>query len=311
MSKSILFHRDFRGFTGGHLKVWHYFQHLQGSAEFHPRIHFSPETVWTEENPWFAWRESAERSWDPHKADILFLAGVDWLVMRDKVDRHPPVVNLVQHVRHAQKDDIRFSFLTRRAIRICVSEEVACHIRETGRVNGPVFTIPNAIDIIVPPTPVAESERDIPVFVAGMKNPEFARHIGKLLSQEGIPAQIATGFLPRQEFLARLGRTRIAVLLPNVSEGFYLPALEAMALGAVVVCPDCVGNRGFCKDGYNCFLPAYSVKDVSMAVHRACALLPVARTQLAEAARHTADMHGLARERDEFLRIMRNLDQLW
>jgi glycosyltransferase involved in cell wall biosynthesis len=174
-----------------------------------------------------------------------------------------------------------------------------------------VFTIQNGIDIDVLPPRAATGERDIPVFISGLKNPEFARTLGNLLSREGCPAQVEVGLLPRREFLDRLRRAQIAVLLPLESEGFYLPALEAMALGAVVVCPDCVGNRSFCKDGYNCFVPAYSVKDISMVVHRTRALSPDARTQLAEAARHTADMHGLARERDAFLRIMRNLDQLW
>jgi glycosyltransferase involved in cell wall biosynthesis len=35
-------------------------------------------------------------------------------------------------------------------------------------------------------------------------------------------------------------------------EGFCLPIIEAMAAGCVVVTTDSHGNRGFCKDGFNC-----------------------------------------------------------
>ena len=53
-----------------------------------------------------------------------------------------------------------------------------------------------------------------------------------------------------------MGRARVTVLVPNPKEGFYLPAVEAMAAGTLVVCPDCVGNRAFCLDEVNCLRPA-------------------------------------------------------
>jgi hypothetical protein len=39
---------------------------------------------------------------------------------------------------------------------------------------------------------------------------------------------------------------------PNPQEGFYLPGLEAMAAGALLVCPDVEGNRAYCRWGENC-----------------------------------------------------------
>lgn len=39
---------------------------------------------------------------------------------------------------------------------------------------------------------------------------------------------------------------------PLAEEGFYMPALEAMAAGAVVVTPDAGGNMAFCRFGENC-----------------------------------------------------------
>lgn len=39
---------------------------------------------------------------------------------------------------------------------------------------------------------------------------------------------------------------------PMVTEGFYLPGLEAMAAGAIVLTPDVGGNRTYCRFGENC-----------------------------------------------------------
>jgi glycosyltransferase involved in cell wall biosynthesis len=49
-----------------------------------------------------------------------------------------------------------------------------------------------------------------------------------------------------------INQAKITVFLPYRDiEGFYMPALEGMALGTLVVCPDCIGNRSFCLPGYN------------------------------------------------------------
>jgi hypothetical protein len=39
---------------------------------------------------------------------------------------------------------------------------------------------------------------------------------------------------------------------PLAEEGFYMPGLEAMAAGAIVVTPDAGGNRSYCRFGVNC-----------------------------------------------------------
>jgi glycosyltransferase involved in cell wall biosynthesis len=54
----------------------------------------------------------------------------------------------------------------------------------------------------------------------------------------------------------------------STHEGFCLPALEAMATGAAVVCTDAHGNRDFCLDGVNCLVPEPTVASVSGAIAR-------------------------------------------
>jgi glycosyltransferase involved in cell wall biosynthesis len=39
---------------------------------------------------------------------------------------------------------------------------------------------------------------------------------------------------------------------PLVEEGFYMPGLEAMAAGAIVISSDAGGNRAYCRFGENC-----------------------------------------------------------
>jgi hypothetical protein len=122
----VLFHRNYRKFKGGQLKVWDYFNHVLASPEFTPRIEFSPRTIWDQANPWRDAGEYIVESARSVRPDVFFVAGGDWVML----DRHPdagadiPVVNLVQQVRHADPNNNRFQFLSRKAIRICVSEEV-------------------------------------------------------------------------------------------------------------------------------------------------------------------------------------------
>ena len=44
---------------------------------------------------------------------------------------------------------------------------------------------------------------------------------------------------------------------PLAEEGFYMPGLEAMAAGAVVITPDAGGNRAYCRFGENCRLVGF------------------------------------------------------
>ena len=124
-----------------------------------------------------------------------------------------------------------------RAIRICVSREVADAIAATGRANGPVLTIPNGIDV----TPFAPADEGSPlgyetrpqsIAIVGYKSFDLAREFSERLRAEQIDHLLLTKFLDREAFLALLAETRIAVCLPKEEEGFYLPALEAMASAA-------------------------------------------------------------------------------
>jgi hypothetical protein len=310
----ILFYREFRRFTGGDLKVWDYFNHVRASPGWEPYVRFYGESVWNETNPWTRAREHVLADGEDLEPDVHFVSGVDWRQIDGAVRPASPipVINLVQHVKHADTEDtlLRYRFLPHKAIRICVSSEVAQAIEATGMVRGPVFTVPNGIDVAALERLGAATERDLDVVVAANKQPEQGAAIASRLSRPGRTLQLLDTRIPRDELLAWLARARVAVFVPNPEEGFYLPAIEAMALGTLVVCPDCVGNRSFCEPGVNSFRPPYDMEAIIHEAEQALAAGADAN-RLVEAARATARRHDLSLERAAFQRILGRVEELW
>jgi hypothetical protein len=297
---TLLFRRDFQVLTGGHLKVWHYFGHALASSRYRPVIHITPDSRRGTANPWDRGGTQPSSPWEPAVAGALFLAGLDWEAVPPST--RTPVFNLIQHTRHAVAGDPRRRFLSRRAVRICVSPEVADAILATGEVNGPVVTIPAGLDAGEFPAPAAR--RDLDLVVAGLKNPPLARAIAEHFARGGLRVEVRLEQLPRPEYLTLFGRAEVAVPLPAETEGFFLPALEGMAMGAVVVCPDCVGNRSFCRDGDTCLRPEYGFDAIVAAVEAALWMPAAARAELRAAAAAEVSRHGLDAERRAFMALL-------
>lgn len=310
--RTVLFYRNFRRFQGGHLKIWDYFNHVLASPQFTPRIEFSPRSNWDRTNPWWHARDYVVDSGHPVHPDVFFVAGRDWLML----DQHPdaganiPVVNLVQHVRHADKNSDRFQFLTRKAIRICVSQEVTEAVRETGLNQGPLLTIPIGLDLENLPA-CRGATRDIDVVIAALKQPRLGEELKRRLKRLGRRIDVLSKLLPQHEYLSRIQRAHTTVFLPNEAEGFYLPPLEGMALGTVVVCPEHAGEHSIYLPGHNCFRPSYVIEELVQATESALALPPDQVRQILANARRTAETHSLLRERQAFFDVLHNIDQLW
>jgi hypothetical protein len=307
-SKRVFFYRDYQVFQGGHLKVWDYFQHVAACPPYQPLIFFSDTSRWDNSNPWTgapdAW---LLKEWQPEQADLLFLAGLDW--QQVPVDNPTPTINLIQHVRHGEKGDPRREFLHRPALRICVSEDVRQAILATGLVNGPVVTIPNGLNL--PPLEETPQKLSGTVLIAGMKNPAFARDLAKHLFEQGIRHELVVETLPRIEFLKKMAEVDVVVTLPHEREGFFLPALEAMGLGCLVICPDCVGNRDFCKDRINAYRPAYQLDEVLLATCAALRLGGSDKQCMLMESKKTAQQHHLSEERSTFHSHLRDFEKMW
>ncbi|MGH2978464.1 MAG: glycosyltransferase [Solirubrobacterales bacterium] len=278
-------------------------------------MRFTPESVWDATNPWNAAREHVLGSDEEVDFDVLFLSGVDWRGMipsKERAEYRRPIINIVQHVWHACPNDPlnRHRFLPHKAIRICVSPQVTTAITRTGRVRGPVFTIPDGLDLDAVAEMAGAPERDIDVLVAANKRPELGRSVAARLRREGRMVELVDERIPRRDLLGVMARARVTVLVPNAKEGFYLPALEGMAVGTMVVCPDCIGNRSFCLPGENCFRPAYDEDEIVAAAETALREEP-GLGELRARALATARDHDIAGERAAFLAILDRVDELW
>ena len=321
--RTVWFYRDYAGLTGGQVKHSHYFGHVLRMPGFAPKITFRGEPsneshALERRQLWPAGDEGAAARWEPGRGDVLFLAGVDWRYLTESgLESLPnPRINLIQHVRHAYEGTELHRYLAHRAIRICVSREVADAISATGRVRGPILTIPNGIDV-TPAGPAGEGlaaahrARPRPITIVGYKRPDLARALSRRLDEERIAHPPVTEFLDRRRFLDRLAESRIAVCLPRAEEGFYLPALEAMAAGCLVVTLDCIGNRGFCHHGENCLIAEPGLDSLLDATKRALDLPAPEREGLLRRARDTAAGHSLDTERARFHAVLGDVDRLW
>jgi len=308
----VLFYRDFQGFTGGHLKVWNYFNHTLASPNYLPYIHFTINSLWDETNPWLQFPQYIVQDLSSFSSNILFLAGLDWLRLPKFPPRSQPIINLIQGFRHGDPEDKCYGFLQYPAIRICVSPEIQAAIEATGKVRGKTLVIPNGIDLekFANCSPV-----DRPHFltIVATKQPQMGQQLAAQL-QEIYPQfqlQVLTHRLPRSGFIQQPSSSQVTIFLPLDQEGFYLPALEGMAAGTIVICPDCVGNRSFCLDGWNCWRPEYKLESIIQAFDRVLQTSELGRQQIQRNTKLTVAKHDLMAERRTFLEILATVEQLW
>jgi len=313
--KKILFFRDFEKFSGGHLKVWHYFNHFNhpNNEKYEPYISFTQNSLWDATNPWLPIKSKVLSTINEIEPDIIFLAGLDWLRIPElkNYSESIPIINLIQHVRHGLADTTLYSFLKNKAIRVCVSEQVTKALTQTGLVNGPIYTITNGIDLQTIPVPLPFKGRSIDILIAGLKQPQLAKRLCDKLGGVNKRIVVLTDQMAQFEYLTLVNNSKITIFLPDFEEGFYLPPLEAMFMQTFVICPDCIGNRSFCLPNYNCFRPPYTFDDILSSVYLALSLSVYDQQQLLSNAKLTALKYNLQTEREAFYEILNNLQEIW
>lgn len=310
--RTVFFQCHLTEFHGSHLKLWNYFTHVLAAPEFTPRIAFSSRTIWNETNPWLHEKDYIVD--DPYSlpVDVFFLGGRHWAF----AEKHPnwghqtPVVNLVQHVNHADPADDRYKYLSRPAIRICVAPEISEALQATGKVRGPLLVIPNGIDLD-DVTAQPDEQCAVDILIAAVKRPDIGTELQKRLTRPGRRVRLLTERLPRADYLSHVRAATVTVFLPNDTEGFYLPVLEGFAADTLVVCPDCTGNRTFCLPGYNAFRPSFKLEELVESAEAALSLSPERAAQMRVNARATAEQYTLRREQEVFHGVLRDIDELW
>jgi hypothetical protein len=300
--KRVLFIRDFRSFTGGHLKVFHYFEHVRNSGFAQPKVLLTPASLRDRSNVFLKYPDLVLDT--PERHDLLFLGGVDWPVADalGLLRSHTSIVNLLQGTMHGNPDDPSRPWLSHFATRICGSEEITQAIVATKLANGPVYTITHGLDAL-DHLRVHPSERTIDVVVAGLKDAELARKVGVGLEAAGVTFDVLTNHLSRNEYLDRIRQARVAVLLPLRQEGSFILSLEAMALDVAVVCPSVPGVHSFCHHEKTALLPE---RDADALVGAALWLLADRElsSRLRANGREMVGAFTLERERAAFLPIL-------
>lgn len=313
--KSILFFREYLAFQGGHLKVWEYFNHIIYSSNYYPYIYFSKNSIWDNSNPWLNINPKMILTEPLTQPDILFLEGMDWnfLSPQKRDNSSIPILNLIQHIRHGFQGNPRYEFLKHKAIRICVSEQVKEYLAKSGQVNGPIFVIPCGLAELDRLIISEEKTKNIPILIAGFKNPQLGKRLKEILVAQGNQVVLLTKKIDRNEYLEQVKRAKITIFLPNdqEGEGFYLPALEGMALETMVICPDCIGNRNFCIDRYNCFRPDYNLDSIINSIDFALKCPQSILQSMINNAILTTNKYTLKKERELFLEILTNINSLW
>ncbi len=327
MKRRVLFYRTWTawdgGTSGGHLKVLDAFQHLKNSPFFEPFVFFPPKTIWHDNpgNYWLPYRHLGLTEWSFQPGDVLFLSGKDWEILAAH-PAHPnstPILNIVQP-RHTAVMDPRNQYLKNRAIRIVKSKAGKDILSQHG-VNGPLVLIPDAIDPDSLPLPNHNPRYNW--VIVGLKNEPLARKMEHFFKSHPsliphfphIKIQYPPKLPTRSDFLQLINDASAVLFLPNPAErgfeGFYLPALEAMALGKLVVCPDVTGNRDFCIDGWNCFKPEYSEQAIQQALLAAVSMAAEHSAIMRQRAIQTSMEYHIREERQAYLTLLEQIDDIW
>jgi hypothetical protein len=305
----MLFHRDFRAYTGGHGKVYDWYAHVAAHRAWRASIYFTPESRRDEDNPWISAGIEPAADWQPGQAQALFLAGSDWQAATS-ASPVPPVINLIQGIRHADPAHVLNGYLSRPAVRVCVSVVVADALRASGGVHGPIEVIEAGIDVAALAALGDAAPARHAVLVDAIKQPALGASAAAHLAARGVAHTLLQSPLPRTEYLRLLAQHAVCLLLPMATEGFYLPALEAMAIGRAVVVLDAVGNRTYLEPGRNALVPNPHPQDLATAaidlMHDAvrCALM-------VDAGRITSRRFTLERERGAAHALLDRIDALW
>lgn len=305
--RRMLIYRDYHGYTGGHGKFLDYIAHVNAHPDWNADVYLTSGSA-AMDNPFLELPGRVSR-WDPRDCDALLLGGMDWMAVPEAVIPTRPVVNLLQHVRHAEAGSPLRAFLSRRAIRVGNSSLVTEAVRTTGEANGALLTINSGVDL----AHLAEIgrrsiERD--VFIDAAKQPQLGTALAERLEQHGLRVQLHIKRTPLADYLRTMAAATIAVPLPDRTEGLYLPGLDAMAMGRALVQPDCIGSRAYARDGDNALVPTREVDALAGAVMRLRADAGLCQ-RLVAAALATVAGFGMDAERREVHRLLDHIDELW
>jgi len=291
--------------SGGALKVRHYYEHALSHKNFNTLLYMPDDIDWHQSNPWYKYRDNVLPEIDWNVVDIVFISGWGWerfIPSKYHYESTFKVIYLVQHPSKLMPEFDRYKNLDKPATRICVSGAMTEMANKIPNINGPVLTIPAGTDLTELQS-LAEKPKTTDVLIAGLKNPAMGEALYAKLGSLGLTVKLLTERMDRRSFIDFISVAKIVVCLPNPLEGFYLPALEAMALNALVICPYAIGND-YCIDGKNGFVPAYTLEDIYNVVRKSLELTDEEMNVIKRHAGDTVKAHDIKLEKKSFHELL-------
>lgn len=255
--KSISFIRQYHGYTGGHQKVRDYISHFL-SFGWSPSLFLNKSAVTNKDLfdniPDVFYQEQ----YIPENSEIVFLAGMDWEHYLPQKQGGKEVINLIQHVRHADPSQTLFKYLKEPAIRLCVSEAVRDAILP--HANGPCYAIKMGHTF----EPI-QYQKDWDIYILANKQAELGNELTNWFKAQGYRVLLHTSTQEHRQVIEAMAFSRLTIALPHKTEGFYLPGIEAMYYSNMAVVPHCVANKEYYSRYSNLMIPNFSFDSIRLA----------------------------------------------
>ena len=305
LKKSISFHRQYGAYSGGHQKVCDYIHHTVASGLFAPSLYLANNSA--VQTQLFEHIQGLEYSprYSPERAKVVFLAGMDWQAYQPFFDPKQVKINLIQHVRHGDKNHPLFAFLQHRAIRLCVSDAVKEAIEPYA--NGPCFTIRMGHDI-----PKLSRAKRYDLYILATKQPELGKRLFEWAKSIGLRVLIHDNATEPELVYQAMAESVVVSPLPNKTEGFFLPGIEAMALADWAVVPDCIASREYTLDRANISRCELNAQACEKAIAHALIQVKGWKSFVSKwHGRRLSASYSPKQERQSYQRILRNLNNIW
>jgi hypothetical protein len=305
LKKSISFHRQYREYSGGHQKVCDYIHHTIASGLFTPSLYL--ENTSTVQKQLFNTIQELAYSpqYSPDQTDVAFLAGMDWQAYQPFFDPKQVKINLIQHVRHGDKNHPLFQFLQHKAIRLCVSDAVKDAIETYA--HGPCFAIKMGHDI-----PKLTMPKQYELYILATKQPELGRQLFEWASSIGLKVLMHDKATERELVYQAMAESVVVITLPNKTEGFFLPGIEAMALADWAVVPDCIASREYSLGKANISSCELNRDACQIAIEDALKRVKSWKYHVSKwHGRRLSAKYSPKQERKSYLSILNNVEAIW
>ena len=236
-------------------------------------------------------------SWPRHYEEIA--------ARLDPFAPHERVVHLVQNVRHANPawdGGYPRRLLARPMSRIATNDIVAEAVRPFVHPSALFATITLGHDTAF----FAASNRSplgspIEVLTTTWKSSVGAEVARSMAHDERFAFTVLDEVVGWDDLRRAYATADVFLGCPIAEEGFYLPALEAMAAGAVVIVPDASGNMVYCRFDENCLQAELDdPASYRTALERVASMGTDEVSRLRGAAAATAEGFSLGHERSGF-----------